>query len=157
MDHGGRDHLDDLLQAYDRRKQEETRHLVAKARRLEEERQKGADLLRQFVVPYVRRSAGRIEEAGHQVAVDEMLDAYPPGVRLHTWVKPGPLEEAGASPRFTLEFVWGDPHDEMMCVKRWSSAGLDKLAHQGQCRPGVLDSTWVLEQIHVYVGHALSP
>lgn len=156
MEGRSRTRLDELLDDFDRRKQQETRALVEKAKKLEANRKEGAELLRRFALSYLRGAAARIEEAGHEVVLDEMLDAYPPGLRLHLWVKPGPLDDPEVRPRFSLEFVWGDPNPGLLCVKRWSSDGLDQLTHQGQCRPAVLDSTWVREQIHLFLGHALS-
>ncbi|MGD2070296.1 MAG: hypothetical protein PVI57_16590 [Gemmatimonadota bacterium] len=157
MESSGIDRLDQLLESYDRRKQDETRALVERARRLESNRQKGADLLRRHVVPTVRDAVRRIGEAGHQVTLDEMLDAYPPNVRIHLWVKPGPLDPPeGERPRTSLEFVWGDPNEDRMCVNRWTSGGLGTMGCQAAAREGVVDMTWVKEQLHVFVREALS-
>ena len=84
----------------------------------------------------------------------ELLDAYPPNVRIHLWPKVGPLDE-GEGNRSTLELVWGDPDEDSLCAKRWTSEGLDKLFHQGSARPGVLDETWVREQLITFVRETL--
>lgn len=148
------DRLEFLLTDYERRKQEETRRQVERAVRLEEARKKGAEYLRRFVLEAARNVAERLQGAGHRVIHQELLDAYPPNVRIHLWPKSGPLDEAEGT-RSTLELVWGDPDPDSLCAKRWTSSGLDKLFHQGSARPGVLDETWVREQLITFVRETL--
>jgi hypothetical protein len=148
------DRLEFLLSDYERRKQEETRRLVERAVRLEDARKKGAEYLRRFVVHSARDVAERLQSAGHRVVHQELLDAYPPCVRIHLWPKTSPLDD-DETRRTTLELVWGDPDENALCIKRWTSAGLDKLHHQGSARPGVLDETWVREQLISFVRETL--
>ena len=132
------DRLEFLLTDYERRKQDETRRQVERAVRLEEARKKGTEYLRRFVLEPARNVAERLQGAGHRVVHQELLDAYPPHVRIHLWPKVGPMDE-GEGTRHTIELVWGDPDPDSLCAKRWTSEGLDKLVHQGSARPGVLD------------------
>ncbi len=148
------DRLEFLLSDYERRKQEETRRQVERAVRLEEARKKGAEYLRRFVVHPARDVAERLQSVGHRVVHQELLDAYPPNVRIHLWPKGGPLDDDDTR-RTTLEFVWGDPDPEALCAKRWASSGLDQLHQQGSARPGVLDEMWVREQLIIFVRETL--
>lgn len=148
------DRLEFLLTDYERRKQEETRRQVERAVRLEEARKKGTEYLRRFVLEPARNVAERLQGAGHRVVHQELLDAYPPHVRIHLWPKVGPMDE-GDGTRHTLELVWGDPDPDSLCARRWTSEGLDKLVLQGSARPGVLDETWVREQLIIFVRETL--
>lgn len=148
------DRLEFLLSEYERRKQEETRRQVERAIRLEDARKKGADYLRRFAIHPARSVTERLQSAGHRVVHQEFLDAYPPNIRIHLWPKAGPLD-GGQEGRTTLELVWGDPDPDALCARRWTSAGLDKLVQQGSARPGVLDETWVREQLITFVRDTL--
>ena len=148
------DRLDVLLTGYERRKQEETRRQVQRAIRLEEARKRGAELLRRFAVAPAREVASRLQEAGHKIIHQELLDAYPPSVRIHFWPTSGPLDE-GEPERSTLELVWGDPDPDALCAKRWTSEGLDRMHVQGSARAGAVDDLWVKEQLMVFVRETL--
>jgi len=148
------DRLEFLLTDFERRKQDETRRQVERAIRLEDARKKGADQMRRHVLESARNVAERLESAGHRVVHQELLDAYPPSVRIHLWPKAGPLDEE-ESRRTTLELVWGDPDPDALCAKRWTTEGLDRLHHQGSARIGILDETWVREQLIEFVRSTL--
>lgn len=148
------DRLEFLLSDYERRKQEETQRQVQRAIRLEEARKRGAEYLRKYVLEAARSVASRLQEAGHRVVHQELLDAYPPGVRIHLWPKGGALDDHEPQ-RSTLELVWGDPNPDALCAKRWTSEGLDRLQHQGSARAGALDELWVKEQLMTFVRETL--
>ena len=116
------DPLDSLLFDYERRKQEDARRQVKRAVRLEEARKRGAEYLHLFAIDAVRDVAARLTEAGHRVMQQELLDGYPPKVRLHLWPKPGPLDPEEPL-RSTLELVWGEPEPEALGVLRLNSEG----------------------------------
>jgi hypothetical protein len=149
-----RDRLEALLSDYERKKQDETRRQVEHAVKLEESRKKGAEYLRRYVMQQARDAAEKLQQAGHEVVHQEMLDAYPPSVRLHLWPKPGPLDE-GERARATLEFVWGDPVPDSLCARRWTSEGLDRLQQQGSARPGAIDEAWTRDQLFTFVRDTL--
>ena len=148
------DRLEFLLTEYERRKQDETQRQVQRAIRLEEARKRGAEYLRRHALHVVREAVERLQMAGHRVVHQELLDAYPPNVRVHLWPKGGPLDE-GEARRSTLELVWGDPDADAMCAKRWTSEGLHRLQHMGSARAGVIDELWVKEQIMTFVRDTL--
>jgi hypothetical protein len=149
------DQLDELLSGYERRKQEETRLQVQRAVRLEGQRKQGAGVLREFVVQHARDVAERLEGAGHRVVYQELLDHYPPSVRLHLWPRPGPME-GGESLRRSLEFVWGDPKAEALCVKMWKASGAFRLVLKGSAPPDPLDELWVRERLLSFVQETLA-
>jgi len=148
------DRLDTLLTGYERRKQDETQRQVQRAMRLEHARKIGAEYLRKYAIEAARNVAERLEAAGHRVMHQELLDAYPPNIRIHLWPKAGPLDETEPK-RTTLELVWGDPTPDALCAKRWTSDGLDRLQQQGSARAGVLDELWVREQLMIFVRETL--
>lgn len=148
------DRLDVLLSEYERRKQDETQRQVQRAIRMEEARKRGAEYLRRYALETVRDAAERIQQAGHRVLHQELLDAYPPSVRLHLWPKGGPLDE-GEQRRSTLELVWGDPDADALCAKRWTSEGLHRLQNLGSARAGAIDELWVKEQLMTFVRDTL--
>lgn len=148
------DRLETLLTDYEQRKQEETRRQVQRAIRLEETRKAGAEHLRRFVLEPARTVAEQLQAAGHRVVHQELLNAYPPAVRIHFWPRPGPLDEKEPV-RTTLELVWGETDPDTLCAKRWTSEGLNRLHHQGSARAGVLDAEWVREQLMTFVRDTL--
>lgn len=148
------DRLDALLTGYERRKQEETRRQVQRAIRLEESRKRGAELLRRFAVGPAREVASRLQEAGHKIIHQELLDAYPPSVRIHFWPKAGPLDEVEPE-RASLELVWGDPDPDALCARRYTSDGTDRMHVQGTARHGAVDDIWVKEQLMLFVRESL--
>jgi hypothetical protein len=101
-----------------------------------------------------RDATEKLQQAGHEVVHQEMLDAYPPSVRLHFWPKPGPLDK-GERARATLEFVWGDPVQDALCARRWTAEGLDRLQQQGSARPGAIDEAWTRDQLFTFVRDTL--
>lgn len=147
------DRLDDILAAYERNKQDETRHQVQRALRLEEVRRRGGEALRRFVLQHARDVAERLEEAGHRVIYQEHLDHYPPNVRIHV----RPKVEAGsdaAGPMSSMELVWGDPDPDALCVKV-THPGVGA-AHRGSATAGTLDDLWVREHLLRYVRETLN-
>ncbi len=148
------DRLEFLLSEYERRKQDETQRQVQRAIRLEEARKRGAEFLRRYALEIVREVAERLQQAGHRVVHQELLDAYPPSVRIHLWPKGGPLDETEPK-RNTLELVWGDPDQDALCAKRWTSEGLHQLQQLGSARAGILDELWVKEQLMTFVRDTL--
>ena len=148
------DRLDTLLTGYERRKQEETRRQVQRAIRLEESRKRGAELLRRFAVGPAREVASRLQEAGHKIIHQELLDAYPPSVRIHFWPKAGPLDEVEPE-RSSLELVWGDPEPDRLYARRWTAEGLGAVKDEGSIPSDDIDSLWVREQLLSFVRDAL--
>lgn len=165
------DHLEVVLSDYERRKQEETRRQVQSSLRLEAARKRGADYLRLYAVNAARDAAARLQTAGHKVMHQEMLDAYPPNIRVHFWPKPGPLD-SGEAQRSTLELVWGDPDPDALCARRWSSDGpqIQGSAHPRDAEKAMpvlfshdlkppmgdtLDVLWVKEQLLLFVRETL--
>ncbi|MDH5589312.1 MAG: hypothetical protein OEZ65_11750 [Gemmatimonadota bacterium] len=148
------DRLDQLLKGYERRKQEETRVQVERALKLDEDRRKGAELLRRFVLYPARDFVLRVTEAGHRVLHHELMDAFPPSIRIHLWPRGGPLDD-GVPSRSTLEFVWGDPDRDRLCVKHWTSEGLDKLTIQSSARAEELSEAWCHDQLYTFVSETL--
>lgn len=148
------DDVDRLLADYERRKQDEARNLVQRALTLEATRRKGADLLRQHVLPHARDVAGRLRKTGHRVVYQELLDAYPPNVRLHLYPKAGPMDLEEPK-RWTLELTWGDPEPDRLVAQRWTSAGLGEMVELGTAGEAELDQIWVREQFLSFVRRAL--
>ena len=145
--------LDVLLTGYERRKREETQRQVQRAIRLEEARKVGAEYLRRYVIDTGRNVAERLQAAGHRVVYQELLDAYPPSVRVHLWPKAGALDDQEPQ-RTTFELVWGEPTADALCATRWTE-GLNHVEQQGAARVGVLDELWVREQFLEFVRETL--
>lgn len=149
-----RDPLDALLSEYENRKQDETRRMVQRAFKIENDRKKGAEHLRRYALPHAREVADRLQQAGHKVVYQEFLDAYPPNVRLHLYAKAGPLELESPK-RTTLELVWGDPDPDRLVARRWSSDGLGDMTEQASVPAVDVDELWVREQLLSFVRDAL--
>lgn len=149
-----RDPLDALLSEYESRKQDETRRMVQRAFKIENDRKKGAEHLRRYALQHAREVADRLQQAGHKVVYQEFLDAYPPNVRLHLYPKAGPLELENPK-RTTLEFVWGDPEPDRLVARRWSSEGLGEMSEQAAVPAVDVDELWVREQLLSFVRDAL--
>ena len=148
------DPLDTLLTDYERRKQDETRRLVQRAFKLENARRKGAEHLRRFALPHAREVAERLEQAGHKVVYQELLDAYPPNVRMHLYPKAGPMEFSEPK-RWTIELVWGEPDPDRLYARRWTSSGLGEMLEMGSVPDIDIDELWVREQYMTFVRDAL--
>ncbi len=148
------DRLETLLSDYERRKQDETRRMVQRAFKLENARRKGAEHLRRFVLVHAREVAERLEQAGHKVVYQELLDAYPPNVRLHLYPKGGPMD-LEKSKRWTLELIWGEPDPDRLVARRWTSDGLAEMLEMGSIPDVDLDELWVREQCMTFVRDAL--
>jgi hypothetical protein len=146
--------IDDLLTDYERKKQEETRGLVNRALELEAARTKGAELLRKHVLPHAREVAARLRKAGHRVLYQELLESYPPNVRLHFYPKVGPMDLTEPK-RWTLELTWGDPEPDALVAQRWTSGGLGEMVELGSVPAAELDQLWVREQYLNFVRRAL--
>lgn len=146
--------LDTLLTDYERRKQDDTRHMVQRAFKLENARRKGAEHLRQFALPHTREVADKLQEAGHRVVYQEFLDSYPPNVRLHLYPKAGPMDPEEPK-RVTFELIWGDPDPDRLFARRWSSEGLADAMEQGSVPAVDVDDLWVREQLLSFVRNAL--
>lgn len=140
------DPIDDLLHSYERRKQDETRRLVERAERLERNRRRGAEVLRKHAVEAARNACARLERAGHRVLLQELLQNYPPSIRIHFWPRRGPLDD-GVPERFTMELVWGEPVSSELCVRWWDSDGMGAIVDQGSAHEDDVDELWVREQI----------
>jgi hypothetical protein len=148
------DRLETLLGEYEQRKQEETRRLVQRALVLEEDRKRGGDYLRRWALQHTRDVAERLQQAGHGVVYQELLDAYPPNVRIHLYPKKSPLDEEKPG-RTTLEFVWGDPGSEELIAKRWSAESVSSARNQAVVSAEELDDIWVREQLLTFVRDVL--
>jgi hypothetical protein len=140
------DPLDDLLNSYERRKQDETRRLVERAERLEKNRRRGAEVLRRYAVEAARNACARLERAGHRVLHQELLQNYPPSIRIHLWPRRGPFDN-DVPERFTMELAWGEPVAGELCVRWWDSEGLGAIVDQGSIPENEVDELWVREQI----------
>lgn len=148
------DHLDSLLEDYERRKQDETRRHIQLAFTLENARKRGAECLRRHAVSHTRDVAERLQLAGHEVIYQEFLDAYPPHVRLHLYPKRGPLDLKEPK-RWTVELNWGDPDPDRLYARYWTSAGLADMKELGSL-PGVdVDELWIREQFLSFVRASL--
>ena len=148
------DRLESLLTDYERRKQDETRRLVQKALVLEEDRKRGAEYLRRWALTHTRDVADRLQQAGHGVVYQELLDAYPPNVRIHLYRKASPLDDEKPG-RITLELSWGEPGADEIVVKRWTAEGLASSQKQASVPAEELDELWVREQLLNFVRDAL--
>jgi hypothetical protein len=148
------DRLESLLTDYERRKQDETRRLVQRALVLEEDRKRGGEYLRRWALQHTRDVADRLQQAGHGVVYQELLDAYPPNVRIHLYAKASPLDEEKPA-RTTLEFVWGEPGQDELIAKRWTAEGLASVRNQAVISAEELDDLWVREQLLTFVRDAL--
>jgi hypothetical protein len=148
------DRLESLLTDYERRKQDETRRLVQKALVLEEDRKRGAEQLRRWALTHTRDVADRLQQAGHGVVYQELLDSYPPNVRIHLYRKASPLDDEKPG-RVTLELSWGEPGKDELIVKRWTAEGLASAQKQASVSADELDDLWVREQLLTFVRDAL--
>lgn len=148
------DQLETLLSEYEQRKQDETRRLVQKALVLEEDRKRGAEFLRAYALQHTRDVAERLQHAGHGVVYQELLDAYPPNVRIHLYPKASPLDDEKPG-RTTLELTWGEEGSEEVIAKRWSEEGLSSAQNQAVVSAEELDEIWVREQLLTFVRDVL--
>lgn len=148
------DHLDTLLSEYEQRKQDETRRLVQRALVLEEDRKRGAEYLRRSALQHTRDVAERLQHAGHGVVYQELLDAYPPNVRIHLYPKASPLDEEKPG-RTTLELSWGEPGSDEVVARRWTAEGLSSARKQAVVAAEELDDIWVREQLLTFVRDVL--
>jgi hypothetical protein len=148
------DQLESLLTDYEQRKQDETRRMVQRAFKLENARRKGAEHLRRYALAHTREVAERLEQAGHRVVYQELLDSYPPSVRLHLYPKSGPMDLEETT-RSTMELVWGDPEPDRLFARRWSSEGLGEMTEVGSVPAVDVDEIWVREQFLAFVRAAL--
>lgn len=148
------DRLDTLLSEYEQRKQEETRRVVQRALVLEEDRKQGAEYLRRWALQHTRDVAERLQHAGHGVVYQELLDAYPPNVRIHLYPKASPLDEEKPG-RSTLELTWGEPASNEMIAKRWSAEGISSARNQAVVSAEELDDIWIREQLLTFVREVL--
>lgn len=150
----GSDPLESLLAEYDSRKQDETRRMVQRAYRLESARKVGAEHLRRAVLAHSREVADRLEQAGHSVLYQELLDGYPPSVRLHLTRKSGAMDFDHPE-RWTIEFVWSEPDPDRLIARRWTSEGYGQARDTGSVAREELDELWVREQLTGFVRDAL--
>lgn len=148
------DHLETLLGEYEQRKQDETRRLVQKALVLEEDRKRGAEYLRRWALQHTRDVAERLQHAGHGVVYQELLDSYPPNVRIHLYPKASPLDDEKPG-RTTLELTWGEPEAEEVIAKRWSAEGPSTTRKQAVVDAEEMDDIWVREQLLTFVREVL--
>ncbi|MDZ7781346.1 MAG: hypothetical protein U5R14_15635 [Gemmatimonadota bacterium] len=148
------DQLETLLSEYEQRKQDETRRLVQKALVLEEDRKRGADYLRACALQHTRDVAERLQQAGHGVVYQELLDAYPPNVRIHLYPKASPLDDEKPG-RTTLELTWGEEGSDEVIAKRWSEEGLSSTRDQAVVSAEEFDEIWVREQLLTFVREVL--
>jgi hypothetical protein len=128
--------------------------MVQQAFKLENSRKKGAEHLRRYAVTHTRDVTDRLQQAGHRVIYQELLDAYPPNVRLHLYPKGGPMDLEEPR-RMTLEFTWGDPEPDRLFVRRWSSSGLAELNELASVPAVDVDELWVREQLMSFIRDAL--
>jgi hypothetical protein len=140
------DPLDDLLNSYERRKQDDTRRVVERAERLERNRRRGAEVLRRYAVDAARTACARLERAGHRVMLQELLQNYPPSIRIHLWPRRGPFDD-DVPERVTMEIAWGEPIPGELCVRWWDSEGASAIVDQGSITEEDVDELWVREQI----------
>lgn len=148
------DHLETLLSEYEQRKQDETRRLVQKALVLEEDRKRGAEYLRRWALQHTRDVAERLQHAGHGVVYQELLDSYPPNVRIHLYPKASPLDDDKPG-RTTLELTWGEPGTDEVVAKRWTAEGVSSARKQAVISAEELDDLWVREQLLAFVRDVL--
>lgn len=148
------DRLETLLSDYEQRKQDETRRLVQKALVLEEDRKRGAEYLRRAALQHTRDVAERLQHAGHGVVYQELLDAYPPNVRVHLYPKASPLDDEKPG-RTTLELTWGEAGSDEVIAKRWNAEGLASTRNQAVVAAEEFDDIWVREQLLTFVRDVL--
>jgi hypothetical protein len=148
------DDFDAMLADYDRRKQQEAERIVKKAFEIETARRKGAEIMQKYVIPHAREVAGRLRQAGHRVVYQELLEAYPPNLRLHLYPKGGPMDLEQPSRR-TLELTWGDPDPDKLHATRWTSTGLADMVDLGSVSSTDIDELWVREQFLNFVRTSL--
>jgi hypothetical protein len=98
--------------------------------------------------------AGRLRQAGHRVVYQELLEAYPPNLRLHLYPKAGPMDLEQPSRR-TLELTFGDPDPDKLHATRWTSTGLADMVDLGSVASADLDELWVREQFLNFVRTSL--
>jgi len=151
---GPGDRLDTLLSDYEQRTQEQTRRLVQRALVLEEDRKRGAEYLRAHALQHTRDVAERLQQAGHGIVYQELLDAYPPNVRIHLSPKPSPLDEEKPG-RTTLELTWGEPGQNELIARRSTGEGLSSTRNQAVVAADALDDLWVREQLFIFVRDVL--
>lgn len=72
--------LDELFEAYDKRKEWEEKAAADKAARAGRERDNAFTIFRQKVIPPLRELSEQIRAKGHEANVIEALDADPPSV-----------------------------------------------------------------------------
>jgi len=88
------------------------------------------------------------------VVHQELLDSYPPNVRMHLYPKASPFDEEKPS-RVTLEFVWGEPGTDELIARRWTAEGPATARDQARTPAEELDELWVREQLLSFVRDAL--
>jgi hypothetical protein len=148
------DEFEALLTDYERRKQQSAEATVRRALEIETARRKGAEAMRRTALTHAREVAGRLRQAGHRVVYQELLEAYPPNLRLHLYPKSGPMDLEEPR-RWTLELTWGDPEPDRLFARRWTSTGLADMVDLGSVAANELDELWVREQFLNFVRHAL--
>ena len=148
------DEFEALLSDYERRKQQDAERTVRRALEIETARRRGADAMRRHAVGHARDVAGRLRSAGHRVVYQELLEAYPPNLRLHLYPKAGPMDLEEPR-RWTLELTWGDPEPDKLFARRWTSTGLADMVDLGSVAANELDELWVREQFLAFVRKAL--
>jgi hypothetical protein len=147
--------IDSLLNDYERRKQQDAERVVRRALEIETARRKGSEAMRKHALEHAREVSGRLRQAGHRVVYQELLEAYPPSLRLHLYPKTGPMDLEEPR-RWTLEFTWGDPDPDRLCARRWTSTGLADMVDLGSVPANELDELWVREQFLSFVRNALA-
>jgi hypothetical protein len=148
------DEFESLLADYERRKQQDADRTVRRALEIESARRKGSEHMRRYILPHARDVAGRLRQSGHRVVYQELLEAYPPSVRLHLYPKAGPMDLEEPR-RWTLELTWGDPEPDKLFARRWTSTGLADMVDLGSVSAGDLDELWVREHFLAFVRNAL--
>lgn len=148
------DDLEVLLAEYRRRKQQDAERLVRKALSIEQSRKRGAELLLQHAVRHAREVAGRLRQGGHRVVYQELLEVYPPSLRLHLYPHAGPMDLEDPD-RWTFELTWGPVQPDRLVATRWTSTGLADQVEMGSIGADELDELWVREQFLAFVRHAL--
>ena len=149
------DDFDALLSEYETRKQREAQRTVQRALEIEQSRRRGVEHLSTYAIPRSREVVRRLQQAGHRVVYQELLDAYPPNLRLHVYPKAGPMDLAEPGRR-TFELVWGDPQPDRLFARRWTSTGLGDMIDCGSVAAADLDELWVREQLLAFVRSSLA-
>ena len=148
------DEFELLLAEYEGRKQKEAARTVQRALEIEQTRRSGVDALRRHVIARARDTVRRLQQAGHRVVYQELMEAYPPSLRLHLYPKAGPIDLDQPSRR-TLELIWGEPEPDRLCARRWTSTGLGDMVDCGSVAAAELDELWVREQLLSFVRSTL--